>query len=62
MIPLVIINEVTKHGFFPPLSSINLIKTTGIGESEIGKYRGNCIFKQLFFFNPSFIRSFMFLL
>lgn len=29
MIPLVIINEVTKHGFFPPLANINSIKQLG---------------------------------
>lgn len=54
MIPLVIINEVTKHGFFPPLSSINLIKTTGIGESEIGKYTEVTVFQTTFFLQSIF--------
>ena len=40
MIPLVIINEVTKHGFFPPLASINFIKQ--LGQQEVGKYGERC--------------------
>lgn len=60
MIPLVIINEVTKYGFFPPLSSINLIKTTGIGErlvnielTVLSTTFFQCIFYQVLFLPPS---------
>lgn len=57
MIPLVIINEVTKHGFFPPLSSINLIKTTGIGERSVNIEL--TVFQQLSFDFPSFTKFYI---
>lgn len=56
MIPLVIINEVTKHGFFPPLSSINLIKTTEIGERSVNIEL--TVFQQLSF-DPSFTKFYI---